>query len=117
MTPCLNSIVVMDWVEAIGGAHLVEHFHRVYRKYLETVTLGSLQSRISKNLDSLIHEVEKEHQQNTHINRVASFSPTQRSGNHAGPQRRFPTGPPKLPFPGHPAFPSLPIQKTRTTEP
>ena len=71
MTPCINSLVVMDWVDAIGGAPLVEHVHRVYAKDLETVTLGSLQSRISKNLDSLIHEVEEQHQQQaTHINRV-----------------------------------------------
>merc|ERR1719158_1714802 len=46
MTPCINSPVVMDWVDAIGGAPLVEHVHRIYAKDLETVTLGSLQSRI-----------------------------------------------------------------------
>ena len=39
MTPCINSLVVMDWVDAIGGAPLVEHVHRVYAKDLETVTL------------------------------------------------------------------------------
>ena len=68
MTPCLNSIVVMDWIDAIGGAPLVEHVHRVYAKDLETVTLGSLQSRVSKNLDSLIHEIDD--QQQAQINRV-----------------------------------------------
>ena len=76
MTPCINSLVVMDWVDAIGGAPLVEHVHRIYAKDLETVTLGSLQSRISKNMDSLIHEVEEQHQQQTtHINRVEYSRP------------------------------------------
>ena len=60
MTPCINSLVVMDWIDAIGGSILVEHIHRVYAKDLESVTLGSLQSRISKNLDSLIHEIEEQ---------------------------------------------------------
>ena len=53
MSPCINSLVVMDWIDAIGGAPLIEHVHRVYAKDLESSTLGSLQSRISKNLDSL----------------------------------------------------------------
>ena len=113
MTPCLNSIVVMDWVDAIGGAPLVEHIHRVYGKDLETVTLGSLQSRISKNLDSLIHELE-EQQQITHISRVVhSFPTSSRSPNlPPGPQRRFPTGPPKLsPFPPSPI--RRPVQQSR----
>ena len=60
MSPCLNSLVVMDWIDAIGGSILVEHIHRVYGKDLESSTLGSLQSRISKNLDSLLHEIEEQ---------------------------------------------------------
>ena len=34
LTPCINSIVVMDWIDAIGGAPLVEHVNRVYAKDL-----------------------------------------------------------------------------------
>ena len=75
MTPCVNSIVVMDWIDAIGGAPLVEHVHRVYAKDLESVTLGSLQSRISKNLDSLLHEIEE--QKLAHANRVEYVQPSQ----------------------------------------
>ena len=60
MSPCINSLVVMDWIDAIGGSALVEHIHRVYAKDLESSTLGSLQSRISKNLDSLLHEIDEQ---------------------------------------------------------
>ena len=60
MSPCINSLVVMDWIDAIGGAPLIEHIHRVYAKDLESSTLGSLQSRISKNLDSLLHEIDEQ---------------------------------------------------------
>ena len=48
LTPCINSLLVMDWVEALGGPPLVEHNFRVYTKDLESCTLGSLQTRISK---------------------------------------------------------------------
>ena len=51
MTPTVKSIVVLDWLDAIGGPALVEHVHRVYAKELENVTLSSLQSRIWKNMD------------------------------------------------------------------
>ena len=122
MTPCINSLVVMDWVDAIGGAPLVEHVHRVYAKDLETVTLGSLQSRISKNLDSLIHEVEEQHQQQaTHINRVEysrqpfkqTQSPFKGNSNRPRPQQsKFPRNiqtPQTPPFKHHPApTPSTP---------
>lgn len=58
MTPCVKSIVVLDWLDALGGPKLVEHIHRVYSKELETCTLASMQSRIWKNLDSLMREIE-----------------------------------------------------------
>ena len=83
MTPCINSIVVMDWVDAVGGGPLVEHVHRVYAKDMESVTLGSLQSRISKNLDSLLHEIEE--QKVAQANRVEHFQPSQ-----PPPHRPFP---------------------------
>ena len=68
MSPCINSLVVMDWIDTIGGSTLVKHIFRVYAKDLETSTLGSLQGRISKNLDSLMHEIEE--QQVAHANRT-----------------------------------------------
>ena len=58
MTPTVKSLVVVDWLDAIAGPPLVEHVHRVYAKELETVTLSSLQSRIWKNMDSLLREIE-----------------------------------------------------------
>ena len=58
MTPTVKSMVVLDWLDAIGGPPLVEHVHRVYSKELETVTLSSLQTRIWKNMEALIREVE-----------------------------------------------------------
>ena len=58
MTPTVKSLVVLDWLDAIGGPALVEHVHRVYAKELETVTLSSLQTRIWKNLDSLMKEID-----------------------------------------------------------
>ena len=58
MTPTVKSTVVLDWLEAIGGPSLIEHVHRLYAKELESVTLSSLQSRIWKNIDSLMREIE-----------------------------------------------------------
>ena len=73
LTPCINSIVVMDWIEAIGGPSLVEHIYRSYAKDLETNTLGSLQTRISKNLEALLIEMQEFEQ--AKVNRVAVKSP------------------------------------------
>ena len=85
LTPCLNSVVVMDWLEAIGGPPLVEHIYRVYAKDMETQTLGSLQSRISKNLDSLlteIHELEQAKINRVYSKPVPRFSQKQRHNKH-----------------------------------
>ena len=59
MTPTINSIVVLDWLEAIGGPQLIEHIHRIYATDLENVTLASLQNKIWKNLPALLHEIEE----------------------------------------------------------
>ena len=58
LTPTIRSIIVMDWINAIGGPALVEHIHRVYAKDLETTTLAALQPRIWKNLTALTREIE-----------------------------------------------------------
>ena len=60
MTPTVKSLVVLDWLDAVGGPELVEHVHRVYAKELESTTLSSLQTRIWKNMDSLMREIENE---------------------------------------------------------
>ena len=60
MTPTVKSLVVLDWLDAIKGPVLVEHVHRVYAKELETCTLASLQTRLWKNMDSLLRECEAE---------------------------------------------------------
>ena len=60
MTPSIKSLVVLDWLDAIGGPALIDHVHRVYAKELETCTLASLQSRMWKNMDSLLRECEGE---------------------------------------------------------
>ena len=62
MTPTVRSLVVLDWLEAIGGPQLIEHIHRVYATELETETLASLQRKIWKNLSALLHEIEENDQ-------------------------------------------------------
>ena len=64
MTPTVKSIVVLDWLDAIGGAPLVEYIHRIYSKELESNTLASLQSRIWKNITAIMKEVEQEEELN-----------------------------------------------------
>ena len=65
MTPTVKSLVVLDWLDAIGGPTLVEHVHRVYAKELESATLASLQTRIWKNMDALMREADGEEQGDT----------------------------------------------------
>ena len=58
MTPALESVVVKDWLIAVGGQGLFEHCCRVYAKDLETETLASIQVRIAQNLETLMADVE-----------------------------------------------------------
>ena len=58
LSPCLESDIVSDWIEAIGGMPLLEHVFRVHSKDLEAVTLADLQERIAANLDTLLVEAE-----------------------------------------------------------
>ena len=59
LTPTLESDVVLDWMDAIGGAKLVNQTFRVFSKELETESLADLRQRISDNLPSLISEAEQ----------------------------------------------------------
>ena len=58
LVPCLESDIVMDWLEALGGPSLQEHVFRVYSKDLESSSLADLQDRISENIDTLLVEAE-----------------------------------------------------------
>ena len=60
MTPAVKSLVVLDWLDAIGGPRLVEHVHRAYAKELETCILSSLQPRMWKNMESLMRECDND---------------------------------------------------------
>ena len=59
MTLTIKSILVLDWLDAIGGAPHVEHVHRVYSKESETTILASLQSHVWKNITPLMTEIEQ----------------------------------------------------------
>lgn len=58
LVPCLESDIVMDWLEALGGPSLQEHVFRVYSKDLESSSLADLQDRISENIETLLIEAE-----------------------------------------------------------
>ena len=58
LTPCLESDIVLDWLQAIGGVPLVDHVFRVFSKDLESHSLADLQERISDTLSTLITESE-----------------------------------------------------------
>ena len=58
LTPCLEADVIIDWLDSIGGAPLVEHVFRAYSKELEASSLADLQERIAENLTTLITEAE-----------------------------------------------------------
>ena len=60
MTPALRSMIVLDWLDAVGGPPLVQHVHRVFAKDLESATLASIQTRIWKNIEALLKESQEE---------------------------------------------------------
>ena len=60
LSPTLESDVVLDWLEAVGGKKLVEHVFRVFSKELESDTLADLRQSISDNLSSLLSESEQQ---------------------------------------------------------
>ena len=58
--PTLESDVVLDWLESLGGTKLVEHIFRVFAKELESESLADLRQRISDNLACLISEADQQ---------------------------------------------------------
>ena len=55
-SPTIESDVVADWLEALGGSKLVEQVLRIFAKDLETETLVDLRQRISDMLEFLQEE-------------------------------------------------------------
>ena len=53
LTPTLESDIVVDWMEAIGGSKLVDNVFKTFAKELETESLADIRQRISDNITSL----------------------------------------------------------------
>ena len=49
LTPTLESDIVLDWMEAVGGKKLVENVFKTFAKELETESLADLRQRICNN--------------------------------------------------------------------
>ena len=53
LTPTIESDIVLDWMEAVGGSKLVNNVFKTFAKELETESLADLRQRISDNITSL----------------------------------------------------------------
>ena len=93
LTPTLESDIVLDWLDSLGGVKLVEHAFRVFAKELETQSLADLRQRISDNLASLMTESD----QQAELNRA--FVPNRKYPNSTGNQfqRTYPQPPSSYP--------------------
>ena len=60
LSPTLESDVVLDWLETMGGQKLVEHIFRIFSKELESETLADLRQKISDNLENLLVESDQQ---------------------------------------------------------
>ena len=87
LTPTLESDVVLDWLDALGGVKLVEHTLRVFSKELETESLADLRQRISDNLSSLSPEAEQAELNRTFVPSKPPFRTGQQNRNFP-PQRK-----------------------------
>ena len=56
LSPILQSNIVANWLNALGGPALNDHGILVFSKDLKTGSLPDLRQRISNNLDTLITE-------------------------------------------------------------
>ena len=74
LIPTLESDIVADWLEALGGPELLEHVFRVFSKDLERETLADLRQRISDNLETLQSELSLQ----ANLNRVDISRPPNR---------------------------------------
>ena len=108
LTPCLESDIVLDWLQAIGGVPLVDHVFRVFSKELEKTSLSDLQERISDTLATLITESEtagisRASIQGSFIRPRQGRQQPPRRDQAQGRNRPFPRS--GRPFPGSPARP------------
>ena len=110
LSPTLESDVVLDWLEALGGTKLVEHAFRVFAKELESESLADLRQRISDNLSSLLSEADQQAELNRAF--VSNKNFTRQSNQPFQPQPKNPQF--RLPN-SRPARP--PFQPTRTLAP
>ena len=102
LTPTLESDVVLDWMDAIGGSKLVNQTFRVFSKELETESLADLRQRISDNLPSLISEAEQ-----VDINRTFVPSRPNPRAVYNQPPRQHSPPPPQQFRPSQTARPQL----------
>ena len=84
LTPTLESDIVLDWLDALGGQKFVDHVFRVFSKELETDSLPDLRQTVSENLNNLLAESA----QQAELNRARAFSSFWEAlgqENHGGP--------------------------------
>ena len=72
LSPTLESDVVLDWLDALGGSKLVHQVFRVFSKELESESLADIRQTISDNLTNLLAEAD----QQAEVNRAqVQFAP------------------------------------------
>ena len=94
LTPTIESRIVLDWINSIGGPALVRHIFKVFSKDLEDTSLADLQERICDSLPILIAESEESPSipiQRT-FPRPNNRGPPQNPNNRGPPQRNFNQG-------------------------
>ena len=88
LSPTLESDVVLDWLDILGGAKLVEHIFRVFSKELETESLSDLRQRISENLVNLRSEADQQAELNRALVSHPPNQPRQFGRRSSAPQQR-----------------------------
>ena len=90
----MESDLVLDWLDSLGGAKLVEHTFCVFSKELETESLADLRQRISDNLPSLQSELDQQAELNrAFISDRPSYHNRSLPGQSRPPRRRPPGAP------------------------
>ena len=116
LSATLESNMVADWLEAVGGPALQNHIARVFSKDLERVTLADLRQRISNNLDNLLIESTKSvNGSSVQVYWTKNYSPVQDGTSRRGPAPQ--TRQPRYPAPRTPRPNSYRPPTPRTTAP
>ena len=115
LSPTMESDVVSDWLETIGGPALLEHVFRVFSKDLETESLADLRQRIVDNFDNLKTEASQQAElAKANISRMQTYRPYPRNPQYRGPpQTPQYRGPPNPQYRGPPPFRSQGQQNFR----